>query len=547
MPVRRVRRRGRSRPGWHVTPLTTVDQTRKQCRLQFVDTPARLVGPAGAGVDAFDRGAGPLRRWRWSASRPAARGARCEMAADYAKTRFQFGRAIGSFQAVKHMCADMLLEAESAVSAARHVAGGVRPAAPGRDRGSRCWHRRTARTPSCTSRPPTSRCTAASDSPGSTPRTCICAGPAATPSCWASPSWHRERYLQRDRSLTVAGGRLTTMLRTRFGSGWRPTGIPGIDRAEWARPVVDGRMGRPELGTAVVRPRPERRPIPLGGSRIRCGRGTGHPAMTATNLFACTRARPRDRRAEATPAARRRCAARASGACSTASPAPARIWPGCAPAPSATVTTGWSTGRRCGRRSRQTADYGMLVARTDWDVPKHHGLTFFMLPMRQPGVEVRPIHQITGESEFNEVFLDRRQGRRRNRIGELDAGLGSAADGARLTSGASWVTGPHRRTSARRRREAQRRCVELAREVGPPRRPATFASRSRASRRWPAVNRWNTQRAKTAADRAEAATLLALGKIAMSRILHETARGADRDRRCRVDARAARTIRSATP
>ena len=53
-----------------------------------------------------------------------------------------------------------------------------------------------------------------------------------------------------------------------------------------------------------------------------------------------------------------------------------------------------------------TADYGMLVARTDWDVPKHQGISFFMLPMHQPGIEVRPIHQITGESEFNEVFID---------------------------------------------------------------------------------------------------------------------------------------------
>ena len=51
------------------------------------------------------------------------------------------------------------------------------------------------------------------------------------------------------------------------------------------------------------------------------------------------------------------------------------------------------------------ADHGLLVARTDWDVPKHNGISFFMLPMRQPGVDVRPIHQITGESEFNEVFI----------------------------------------------------------------------------------------------------------------------------------------------
>ena len=44
------------------------------------------------------------------------------MASDYARTRYQFGRAIGSFQAIKHMCVDMLLEAQSAQSAARHVA-----------------------------------------------------------------------------------------------------------------------------------------------------------------------------------------------------------------------------------------------------------------------------------------------------------------------------------------------------------------------------------------------------------------------------------------
>jgi acyl-CoA dehydrogenase len=53
------------------------------------------------------------------------------MARDYAKTRYQFGRAIGSFQAVKHMCADMLLEAESAVSAARHVAAAAADGSPG--------------------------------------------------------------------------------------------------------------------------------------------------------------------------------------------------------------------------------------------------------------------------------------------------------------------------------------------------------------------------------------------------------------------------------
>ena len=107
-------------PGLDVTPLTTVDPTRKQCRLQFVDTPARLVGRPGSGVEVFtaalDRSAVALLSEQAGGARRAV-----EMATEYAKTRYQFGRAIGSFQAVKHMCADMLVRAEVA-RAAVHAA-----------------------------------------------------------------------------------------------------------------------------------------------------------------------------------------------------------------------------------------------------------------------------------------------------------------------------------------------------------------------------------------------------------------------------------------
>lgn len=62
-------------------------------------------------------------------------------------------------------------------------------------------------------------------------------------------------------------------------------------------------------------------------------------------------------------------------------------------------------GQKVWNTSAHHADLGLLVARTDWEVPKHRGLTYFALPMRQPGVEVRPLRQMNDHRSFNEVFL----------------------------------------------------------------------------------------------------------------------------------------------
>ena len=70
----------------------------------------------------------------------------------------------------------------------------------------------------------------------------------------------------------------------------------------------------------------------------------------------------------------------------------------------------------------QHARWGILVTRTDFDVPKHKGLTYFVLDMQSDGVEVRPIRQISGSSHFNEVFLNDVRIPDANRVGEVNGG-----------------------------------------------------------------------------------------------------------------------------
>jgi alkylation response protein AidB-like acyl-CoA dehydrogenase len=111
-------------PGVSRSPLVTLDETRKQGTVELTAAPARLIGAAGQGADILERAlvlsATALAGEQVGGARRA-----LELAVEYAKVRQQFGRVIGSFQAIKQKCADVLLAVEAATSAARAAAQAI--------------------------------------------------------------------------------------------------------------------------------------------------------------------------------------------------------------------------------------------------------------------------------------------------------------------------------------------------------------------------------------------------------------------------------------
>ncbi len=80
------------------------------------------------------------------------------------------------------------------------------------------------------------------------------------------------------------------------------------------------------------------------------------------------------------------------------------------------------TGQKVWTSTAQLSNKGMLIARTDPDLPKHKGITYFAFDMTQPGVEIRPLREMTGRALFNEVFIDDARVRDEDIIGGLNNG-----------------------------------------------------------------------------------------------------------------------------
>ena len=106
------------------------------------------------------------------------------------------------------------------------------------------------------------------------------------------------------------------------------------------------------------------------------------------------------------------------------------------------------TGQKIWTSLAQHSKLGILIARTNSDVPKHKGITYFICPMDAPGIEIRPIIEMTGLHTFNEVFLDEVRIPDENRVGEVNEGwtLAKVTLGNERVSlssgGALWGMGP---------------------------------------------------------------------------------------------------------
>lgn len=175
----------------------------------------------------------------------------------------------------------------------------------------------------------------------------------------------------------------------------------------------------------------------------------------------------------------------------------------------------WTSGAR-------VADYGMLIARTDWEVPKHKGISFFFCPMDQEGIEVRPLRQITDEAHFNEVFITDAIVPAENRLGEEGTGwqvLNTALAYERSVMGET-ARGPRSGVATVTDEEP---LIALAREADRLDDPALRQDIAQTIA-YKHLNALNSARAKADLAQGTSSSIMSLGKLAMSRILHEEAR-----------------------
>jgi alkylation response protein AidB-like acyl-CoA dehydrogenase len=169
------------------------------------------------------------------------------------------------------------------------------------------------------------------------------------------------------------------------------------------------------------------------------------------------------------------------------------------------------TGQKVWSTWAHFADYGMLIARTDPSEQKRKGITYFLLPMKQDGVEVRPLIQITGEHDFNEVYLDAARVPDANRIGA--EGDGWKVANSTLSGERQMIAGPGSGGVDRIGGSGVDHLIALARDRGLDRDPMV---RQRLAALWSGerIRRWTNNRVRDNARAGRVGPESSVGKIA---------------------------------
>lgn len=356
-------------------------------RQRFADLAATVLAAEAAGVA------------RWT----------LESATEYAKVREQFGKPIGSFQAVKHMCAEMLLRSQQIAVAASDAAEAA------------------AAGPSATADAQLSIASAVAAATG------IYAAKGNAKDCiqvlgGIGITWEHDAHLYLRRAYGIAqflGGRSYNLRRVAALT------LAGV-RRELHIDLESVAELRPEIVASVaeVAALPvEKRQIAMAGNGLLAPhwpKPYGRQASPAEQLLidqelaAADVARP-DLVIGwwAVPTILEHGTAEQIDHFVPATLRGELIWcqlfsePGAGSDLAALRTKavrtegGWKlNGQKVWTSAAHRADWGVCLARTDADAPKHKGITYFLVDMRSPGIEIRPLREITGHQNFNEVFFD---------------------------------------------------------------------------------------------------------------------------------------------
>ena len=421
--------------GLTYTPLTALDATRKLARIEFSDVKARLLGREGEAGAALAR---TLQLAAIALANEMVGGAQrlLESALDYAKMRLQFGRAIGSFQAVKHRCADLLLTVEQAKSAAYLAAS-----AAAEDNADAPALASLAKAAAAEAYMQAARdCIQIHGGIGFTwdNDTHLWYKRAKSSEAFLGDAAHHRELLMRQpfihhirrapapqptqaKAEPVDDDDQARQVRQEVRAWLNENWDPEQSLLQWRSKLADSGWGMPAwpkqwFGRALPQAL-----VPVVEEEFARAQAVG-VAKTGIRLLAAATLLEHGNDEQKAKYLRRILTGEDTWCQLFSEPGSGSDLAGASSRADFDGEKWVVNGQKVWTTSAHHADYGLLLARTDWDAPKHQGLTYFVLDMHQPGVEVRPLRQMNGHASFNQVFFTDAEVPPQNRLAEVGQG-----------------------------------------------------------------------------------------------------------------------------